>query len=261
MELWTLRALTRSPCEVHVVAGRSGRATSLPRRLIVLVRRHGVFATASRLLANKLIAGREMEREQRELEALLDGPTLRSWWQRDGPPVEEVPHLNDPASAAAVAAHDPALIVRVSGGILRPEIFKLARVATLNIHHGMAPDIRGMWSIPWGLVEGRADWIGATLHVIDEGIDTGAVVWRGGPQIAPGDTATTLLLRAHIAVVDALARCVAACAAGAPDALAPASLAPAVSSYRSAPGLAAWLRLLRGGRGTRLPVTVDAALR
>ncbi|MBV8232444.1 MAG: hypothetical protein JO329_20880 [Planctomycetaceae bacterium] len=46
------------------------------------------------------------------------------------------------------------------------------KIGTLNLHHGIAPSIRGMNSIYWALWEGRPEWIGSTVHFIDKGIDT-----------------------------------------------------------------------------------------
>lgn len=58
--------------------------------------------------------------------------------------------------------------------ILRPEFFTHFQ-ACLNIHPSLLPSYRGPEPIAWGLLEG-ADSFGVTLHLVDEGIDTGAIV-------------------------------------------------------------------------------------
>ena len=143
------------------------------------------------MLAGKLIGSIHDRLETRRLDQLFDGPHLREWWAQSGIQPSIVPHLNHAHTGSTIGAFQADLIVRVSGGVLKRQTFGRARIAALNIHHGMAPRIRGMWSISWGIIEGRRDWIGATLHEIDDGIDTGRVLWRGSPQISPGDTATT----------------------------------------------------------------------
>jgi len=150
--------------------------------------------------------------------------------------------------------------VRVSGGVLKPHIFERARIATLNTHHGMAPMIRVMWSIPWGIVEGRASWIGVTIHEIDAGIDTGRVLWNGTPQLAPGDTDIDLFFRSHVEAAEALANLIKIYAAGGtpPDWTTASS---GESAYRSAPGLGARFRLRRNGRGLRAHILVERGLR
>jgi folate-dependent phosphoribosylglycinamide formyltransferase PurN len=57
-----------------------------------------------------------------------------------------------------------------------------------------------------GIIEDRREWISATIHVVDEGIDTGTILWRGAPQLAPGDTAVMTCFRAHLEAVEALVR-------------------------------------------------------
>ena len=260
-ELWTLRRLADCGGTLHVVSGRSARNVPMARRLRRLVRDHGVVGVVSRLVAARTVGRREEHREADELDRLLDIDELRRWWARSGLEPLPVASLNDPEARAVIASLRPDLIVRVSGGILHRGTFSLARIGTLNIHHGLAGAIRGMWSIPWGIVESRRDWIGATVHVIDEGIDTGKVLWTGAPQVSAGDTGTTLYFRAHVEAVEHLARVVHAGGNGmdGPSLGVTAIAAPAV--YRSAPGVVAWLRYLRAGRGARARVVYEASIR
>jgi hypothetical protein len=260
VELWTLKNLATVAGTLNVVQAESGSGVSARKRLRRLTREHGVVAVASRVLGAKLIGNVHERRELRHLDRLFDGEHLREWWDGCGIEPIVVPHLNHEKAHAALAALQPDIVVRVSGGLLKRPTFGQARVAALNIHHGVAPRIRGMWSIPWGIVEGRPDWIGATLHVIDDGIDTGRVLWRGSPQIAPGDTATTLFFRAHLEAVDALVSVVRIMAqGGAPSWRAPLEREPSV--YRSAPGLGDWMRFLALREGKRARVTLEGALK
>lgn len=259
-ELWTLKQLATAPCTLHVV--RAQKATSVPqrKRLRRLLREHGMLGVASRLFGTKLIGDREDRKRSEQLDQLLDGEHLREWWSGSGIVPVDVPHLNHGDARSTIAALQPDIMVRVSGGILKRETFALARLATLNIHHGCAPQIRGMWSIPWGIVEGRCDWIGATVHVIDDGIDTGRILWRGGPQLAPGDTGDKLFFRAHLEAVAALVRVINSYAEGAvPSAWPSDDVGPSV--YRSAPGLWAWWQYLRLSRGKRARVILERALK
>jgi len=188
---------------------------------------------------------------QRELDLLFHRSSLSQWWSECGLRTIRVPSLNHDNTRAELLRLKPDLIVRVSGGVLNKKIFSVPRLATLNIHHGVAPKIRGVWSIPWALIEDRKDWIGATVHFIDEGIDTGGVLWRGSPQLAPGDTGVTLFFRAHLEAVDALVRVVRQYVAqGTPR---PIAVSPREESvYRTVPGLPHWLRyaFLQRGRET-----------
>jgi hypothetical protein len=243
-----------------VVCAEKGVGFIAGQRLRRLVREYGLVKVASRLLANGLVGHRHAREECQELDRLLDGEQLRDWWRGSGIEPVLVPDLNHPEARSRIAALEPDIMVRVSGGILHRGTFSLARLATLNIHHGIAPRIRGMWSIPWGIIEGRDDWIGATVHVIDDGIDTGRVLWRGQPQLTPGDTGTTLFFRAHLQAVEALVRLTRVYAEGATPAPWPAE-GSELSVYRSALGLGAWLRYLYLRRGKHAPVLLERAFK
>lgn len=255
-ELWTLRRLATIPGSLSVIQADSGSGLTGRQRLRYLVRQHGVRRTVSRVLAGRSIGAAHERRMLRELAGLFDEERLLEWWRRSGIPVMPVPYLNHPATCEALTAVKADIVVRVSGGVLKKATFGCARIAALNIHHGMAPFIRGMWSIPWGIIEGRADWIGASVHQIDDGIDTGRVFWRGSPQLAPGDTATTMFFRVHLEAVEALVAAIGAFSRGtAPETVVTSSTESSV--YRSAPGLGAWGRFLWLGEGRRAPLLVD----
>ena len=259
-ELWTLRRLASIPGSLIVVQAESGSGLSGRQRLRRLMRQHGFWATASRVLAGRSLGAAHQRRMLRELASLFDEEQLQEWWRRSGIPVMPVPFLNHPATCEALTAVKAEIVVRVSGGVLKQGTYGCARIAALNIHHGMAPFIRGMWSIPWGVLEGHADWVGATVHQIDDGIDTGPVFWRGSPQLAPGDTATTVFFRVHLEAVEALIAAIGAFARGErPDPVMTAPDQPSV--YRSAPGLGAWMRFLWLGGGRRAPLLLERALK
>lgn len=257
-ELWTLRAIAATGCALTVVQAERPDAAARMRKARSILRREGVSRTLSRA-AGSLVARRAAAEERGRLDELLDADALRSWHAGAGLPVVRVAALNAPDSLQALSAAAPHLIVRVSGGLLKPEVLRLASVAALNIHHGKAPLIRGMWSIPWAVIEGRPDWIGATVHVMDAGIDTGPILWRGGPQLAPGDGSVELLFRAHLQAVEALARLIETYARGETPApwLPPAG---ETSTYRSAPGLWDWVRYLRLERGKRARIIVERGI-
>jgi len=261
MELWTLKNLAAVSGSLSVVRAEYGSGLSARKRLRGLVRQHGTIAVASRVLGNQVFARIHERRESRQLERLFDGPYLREWWSASGIRPVTVPHLNHKEAHAAIAALHPDILVRVSGGVLKRPTFAQARLAAINIHHGIAPRIRGMWSIPWGIVEGRPDWIGATVHQIDDGIDTGRVFWRGSPQIAPGDTATTLFFRAHLEAVEALTRVIRSYTRGETPEVWRSDDEGEPSVYRSAPGIGTWIRFFGLQEGRRCDAILERSFK
>jgi len=83
---------------------------------------------------------------------------------------------NSAKSIAQLKAWSPDLIIFAGGNILRKELLEVPRRGVLNIHLGLLPEIRGMSSPEWSLLNGVS--VGVTIHYIDSGIDTGAILLR-----------------------------------------------------------------------------------
>lgn len=91
--------------------------------------------------------------------------------------------------------------------LLAPPLLELSRRGGLNLHPGRLPDERGPAPLFWALKEGRTriDW---TLHVLDEGEDTGDVVQTGSVDTEAGDRGLAILEAIATAAAPALVRTV-----------------------------------------------------
>lgn len=95
-------------------------------------------------------------------------------------------------------------VIAVSGApILKPVLYGIAPV-TVNVHLRMAPDYRGEHTLFMPLLRGDYDRIGATLHRLDAGIDTGPVLARVFPELEPDDDETSLVVKTVRMVARAL---------------------------------------------------------
>jgi hypothetical protein len=118
-------------------------------------------------------------------------------------PVVRVPSPNDERARSELRRGDVA--VALDCPLLSPETLAAAR--TVNVHHGAVPDYRGGPPVFWELAEGR-DVVGFTVHVVDEGIDSGPVLAEGEVEImlrpTLRETLRETLPRLHDASLDAL---------------------------------------------------------
>lgn len=75
--------------------------------------------------------------------------------------------------------------------ILRPEILRTVDYAALNVHAALLPRNRGPNPMQWALIsdESRS---GVTIHYLDDGMDTGAIVAQAVAPIAEEDTWVSL---------------------------------------------------------------------
>jgi folate-dependent phosphoribosylglycinamide formyltransferase PurN len=78
----------------------------------------------------------------------------------------------------------PDWLVLAGGGILLPEIIEIPRLGVLNAHPALLPWVRGCGIVGHSLEQGVA--LGATVHYVDKGIDTGQVVARRLLAVEPG---------------------------------------------------------------------------
>lgn len=70
-----------------------------------------------------------------------------------------------------------------------------------NFHPGILPDYRGAGTFSWSIVNGEKE-AGITLHVIDEGIDSGDVIDIQTFPIEKNDTAHTLFKKGESVIVE-----------------------------------------------------------
>lgn len=104
----------------------------------------------------------------------------------------------DTALAKTVAAHRPDLVV--SAGfmkILGPGFLAGAGAPVVNTHPALLPSFPGVHGVADALAYG-VKVTGATVHLVDEGMDTGPVLAQAAVPIEPGDTVATLHERIKI---------------------------------------------------------------
>jgi len=90
-----------------------------------------------------------------------------------GPPLGE----HKQTSNALVDVPDCDYIVNGGvGAIFKNDLLSLPRKGMLNAHPGLLPEYRGLDPVCWAL--SNHDPQGATVHFIDEGIDTGPILIR-----------------------------------------------------------------------------------
>jgi len=112
--------------------------------------------------------------------------------QREQIPVLQPLKMKDPEFLQALAGWKPDLIaVAAFGRILPPAILSLPPLGCINVHGSLLPKYRGAGPIQWALINGETE-TGITTMLMDEGMDTGAMLLQETIPITPDDTAGTL---------------------------------------------------------------------
>jgi peptidoglycan/xylan/chitin deacetylase (PgdA/CDA1 family) len=111
--------------------------------------------------------------QQFSLSALESHPRIK---------IKRVAAINSEQACAWVRELAPELGVALGAPILKPPLFTLPRLGTLNLHKGRLPFYRGMPPAFWELRNGESS-VGCTVHRVEAGLDTGDILLEGGVAV------------------------------------------------------------------------------
>ena len=102
-------------------------------------------------------------------------------------PVLQPVSLKDPEFLEALKAWKPDLFVVVAFRMLPKVVWEIPRLGTFNLHAALLPQYRGAAPINWAVINGDKA-TGVTTFMIDEGMDTGKIMYREQCLIDPDET-------------------------------------------------------------------------
>ena len=138
-------------------------------------------------------------------EEKIEERSLKAWASAHGADYCTCSDLNAPEAVELVARLRPdGVIYGGGGGILKQPFISAAEGRILNAHSGPLPEIRGMNAAEWSLLLGLPAEM--TIHVIDEGIDTGPVLETIPIDVEPDDDVETLRSKCAVLGVQGLVR-------------------------------------------------------
>ena len=112
--------------------------------------------------------------------------------QREKIPLLQPLKMKDPGFLQTLAGWKPDLIaVTAFGRILPPAVLSLPPRGCINVHGSLLPKYRGAGPIQWAIINGERE-TGITTMLMDEGMDTGAMLLQEAIPITDDDTAGTL---------------------------------------------------------------------
>lgn len=118
-------------------------------------------------------------------------------------PVIDVDSVNGDVVKALLVEKNPSVVVVSGTGIISKKVLALAPLF-INIHVGITPRYRGVHGGFWAVYEGRPDLAGTTIHRVDPGVDTGAIIAQVPITVTADDTYRTLPIKQYLAALDAM---------------------------------------------------------
>jgi folate-dependent phosphoribosylglycinamide formyltransferase PurN len=119
---------------------------------------------------------------RRRIAAILRRHQLEPRWP-DGCERINVPSVNSPECIACLTRLDPRVILLLGTRILNRATLAAIQAPLINYHAGITPKYRGIHGGYWAKAEGDLENFGVTVHLVDAGIDTGAVLYQA--RLAP----------------------------------------------------------------------------
>jgi hypothetical protein len=105
--------------------------------------------------------------------------------------VEHVSSVNTPECIALLRKLGPAVVLVMGTRIISREVLRAVDAPFINYHAGITPKYRGVHGGYWALAQSDPENCGATVHVVDEGIDSGSVLFQTRVHRGAGDNFST----------------------------------------------------------------------
>ena len=109
-----------------------------------------------------------------------------------GIPVFQPKTLRDGSALEIIKEHQPdAIVVAAYGKILPPDILDCPEYGCINVHASLLPKYRGSAPIQWSVINGDSQ-TGVTVMQMNEGLDTGDMLYAKSVPIGIDDTAESM---------------------------------------------------------------------
>lgn len=172
--------------DVHILIEQPEAKSAIFKRRARLLGWNVALGQAACGVATRLLA--------RYSRGQIDAICRDSGLARTPPPahaVLSIGSVNSPTARVTLAAIKPDVVAVYGTRIIRRETLTAVAAPFINYHAGINPKYRGQHPGYWALVNGDAARAGVTIHLIDEGVDTGDVLYQAPVAFAPGDNITT----------------------------------------------------------------------
>lgn len=139
------------------------------------------FGVLQKVITRRSAARLSQIREDHGLDPHLD-PAI---------PVREIGSVNSEACRTALREADPQIVIVYGTRIIKRETLECVDAPFINYHAGVNPKYRGQHGAYWARSNRDPEHAGVTIHLVDEGVDTGDVLYQASTEFAPADNIAT----------------------------------------------------------------------
>lgn len=113
----------------------------------------------------------------------------------EGQLIERVETVNSEACRDLLRSSAPKAVFVVSTRMIGAKTLSAVDAPFLNYHSGINPAYRGMFGGYFALANGQPEYFGATMHLVDQGVDTGDILYQSRVAVDRRDNFHTYLWR------------------------------------------------------------------
>ncbi len=110
--------------------------------------------------------------------------------------------LNSPETANMLEAQRVDFVLVYGTGLIKQPLIDRFHDRMINMHLGLSPYYRGNAANFYPLVNEEPEFVGATIHMIDPGIDTGPILHHARPDITAADMPHTVGCKTILAGIE-----------------------------------------------------------
>ncbi len=99
--------------------------------------------------------------------------------------------VNEQKCIKALQEINPTIVVVIGTRIISKRVLDCIGAKFVNIHAGITPRYRNVHGAYWAIVNNDTDNCGVTVHLVDEGIDTGSVLYQTKISVTSKDNFIT----------------------------------------------------------------------
>lgn len=125
---------------------------------------------------------------------MIEQETLKPEPARDQV-ILEVPSVNHKETRTQLSRLNPKVVFVVSARMIGTKTLSAVEAPFINYHSGINPAYRGMFGGYFALANGEPEHFGATVHLIDQGVDTGGILYQARVHADPADNFHTYIWR------------------------------------------------------------------
>ena len=122
--------------------------------------------------------------------------------------VRQIEFVNSSSCQGLLRELSPKVVAVFGTRVLTWQTLTAVKAPYLNYHAGVLPDYRGQCSAYWALIDNNREHLGVTIHLVDEGIDTGPILYQAPVCLVPSDNMATYHFRQMAVALPLLVRAI-----------------------------------------------------